>query len=237
MKKIKVALVIGHNKQSQGARNSTYGETEYKFNEQLVEDIFKNIKEMTNDQVEFYIVERYDLINTLVMDLNTVDYTFIISFHCNAFDTNTFGCEFLYYHKSKYGEEIAEILNSYISKLFNNRGIKPKTSEDRGGYLLANTTAPCVIAETFFIDNDEEWSFANKNYNKLLELYCNAIIEICKKYGYKDIDNLKKDGAKHRFSHDERTKLIKEHNKLLNDLEESKLAISEFIKEIIYYKE
>jgi len=53
---------------------------------------------------------------------------------------------------------MAKILNTQLVKALGlkDRGIKVKTAEDRGGYLLKNIATPCVIAEPFFIDNDLE---------------------------------------------------------------------------------
>lgn len=60
----------------------------------------------------------------------------------------------------------------------NDRGIKPKTAEDRGGFLLRYTSMPCLIAEPFFIDNDEDLAKANSNRDELVQAYADAITEI-----------------------------------------------------------
>ena len=77
---------------------------------------------------------------------------------------------------------IAQILNNHIVnalKLYN-RGIKPKGAEDRGGYLLKNTLAPCVIVEPFFIDNDSDLKTALDKKEQLIMSYVNAINVIAK---------------------------------------------------------
>ena len=72
---------------------------------------------------------------------------------------------------------IAEILkNALVENLkLPDRVIKPKTSEDRGGYLLRYTKAPCVIAEPFFIDNDDDLARAQEDLEGLAEAYAGAI--------------------------------------------------------------
>ncbi|UCG13233.1 MAG: N-acetylmuramoyl-L-alanine amidase [Deltaproteobacteria bacterium] len=45
----------------------------------------------------------------------------------------------------------------------------------RGGYLLRYTNAPCVIAEPFFIDNDEDLAKANEDLAGLAAVYATAI--------------------------------------------------------------
>jgi N-acetylmuramoyl-L-alanine amidase len=59
-----------------------------------------------------------------------------------------------------------------------NRGIKPKTTEDRGGTLLKYTNAPCIIAEPFFIDNDNDLDRALEDLDGLAKAYANAIDEM-----------------------------------------------------------
>jgi N-acetylmuramoyl-L-alanine amidase len=86
----------------------------------------------------------------------------------------------LYYHSSDAGRTIAEILQRCLVDFLSlpDRGIKPKTSEDRGGYLLRYTNAPCVIAEPFFIDNDHDLARAQEDLYGLAAAYTNAIDEI-----------------------------------------------------------
>ncbi|MDY7034072.1 MAG: N-acetylmuramoyl-L-alanine amidase, partial [Thermodesulfobacteriota bacterium] len=63
-----------------------------------------------------------------------------------------------------------------------NRGLKPKTAEDRGGYLLRNTIAACVIAEPFFIDNNEDLKTAIDKRDLLVKAYANGIEAIAKSF-------------------------------------------------------
>jgi len=75
---------------------------------------------------------------------------------------------------------MAEILNENLVDALglNNRGIKPKSAEDRGGYLLKSTSAPCIIAEPFFIDNDSDLKAVTDNRNALIKAYANSIESI-----------------------------------------------------------
>jgi N-acetylmuramoyl-L-alanine amidase len=92
----------------------------------------------------------------------------------------TSGTEVLYYHTSQKGKQMAEILQNHLVTYLGlkDRGIKPKSAEDRGGYLLRYTNAPCVIAEPFFIDNDQDLSVAMLNKSGLADAYIKAIDEI-----------------------------------------------------------
>ena len=168
------ALVIGHKKSSPGAVNKSSGLTEFDFNEDLAIRIEKKVKKT---EVQRIYRRTY---KELPDDINTLDPDFIISLHCNAFNRKASGTEVLYYHNSDASRTIAEILRRDLVDFLGlpDRGIKPKTSEDRGGYLLRYTSAPCVIAEPFFIDNDQNLSKAKENPEGLAAAYAGSIDEI-----------------------------------------------------------
>ena len=172
----KCALVIGHKKLSPGASNEKSGLTEFSFNEKLAMEI--------EDEVEDVNIQRIyrRTYNTLPDDINEFNPDFIISLHCNAFNKTASGTEVLYYHRSKNGRLMAEVLNNeFVNALgLKDRGIKPKSAEDRGGYLLKSTSAPCVIAEPFFIDNDSDLKVVNDNRDALIKAYATSITSIAK---------------------------------------------------------
>jgi N-acetylmuramoyl-L-alanine amidase len=172
----KCALVIGHKKSSPGASNKSSGLAEFIFNDKLAIDIEEEIS-----GVEVQRVYRRTY-NSLPGDINELDPDFIVSLHCNAFDGSASVTEVLYYHRSTKGKLIAGILNEHLVEALGlkNRGIKPKTAEDRGGYLLKNTVAPCVIAEPFFIDNNEDLKTVTDKRNLLVKAYANGIEAIAK---------------------------------------------------------
>ena len=169
----KCALVIGHKKSSPGASNEM-GLTEFAFNEKLAMEI----EDEVNDVVTQRIYRR--TYNTLPSDINEFNPDFIISLHCNAFNEEASGTEVLYYHRSTKGKLMAEILNEKLVDALglNNRGIKPKSAEDRGGYLLKSTLAPCVIAEPFFIDNNSDLKVVIDKRDALIKAYASSIESI-----------------------------------------------------------
>jgi N-acetylmuramoyl-L-alanine amidase len=177
---MRVAVVIGHNEKSQGAVNVNYGMSEFRFNQALAHDIEHEFGDLFNyDKDEIIVVYRETNLQDLPNQINDLEPDLIVSLHCNAFNKTANGCEMLYYHKSIKGKEIARIFqNTLVQKLDNkDRGIKPKTTEDRGGYLLRYTNAPCIIAEPFFIDNDDEFLRADECFKNgdLTKWYCEAI--------------------------------------------------------------
>ncbi|MCK5058260.1 MAG: N-acetylmuramoyl-L-alanine amidase, partial [Candidatus Aminicenantes bacterium] len=76
--------------------------------------------------------------------------------------------------------QLGEILLKHLADFLKlpNRGIKPKTVEDKGGYLLGYTKAPCLIAEPFFIDNNEDLEHVMENLDGLADAYAGALDEI-----------------------------------------------------------
>jgi N-acetylmuramoyl-L-alanine amidase len=165
------ALVIGHKKSSPGAGNERTGIHEFDFNDELAIQIENKVKK-TQIQRVYRRTWR-----ELPADINGLDPDFVLSLHCNAYNGQASGTEVLYYHKSKIGESIAKILQRHLVEFLDlrDRGIQPKTSEDRGGNLLRYTKAPCVIAEPFFIDNDQDLAKARDDLEGLAGAYASAI--------------------------------------------------------------
>jgi len=176
---MKVALVVGHSQKSQGARNATYGVSEFEFNRKLAHDIEREWSEHNmSDEIVVVYRETYE---ALPHQINALGVDLVVSLHANAFDTKTRGCEMLYYHASKPGKIVATIFQERIFGVLQtiDRGVKPKHSEDRGGYLLRTTHAPCIICEPFFIDNDADLLEADALFDSgmLTTMFCISINE------------------------------------------------------------
>ena len=165
------ALVIGHKKTSPGATNPSTGLTEFEFNDELAR--------LIEDQVDSVRIQRVyrTVYRQLPDDINALDADFVVSLHCNAFNGSASGTEVLYYYKSTRGQQMAALLQQRLLQQLDlpDRGIKPRTSEDRGGYLLRYTRAPCIIAEPFFIDNDADLASAQADPKGLARAYADAI--------------------------------------------------------------
>lgn len=176
---MKIALIVGHKKSSQGARNKYLDISEWVFNKNVANDILRTsirAKDIT-------IVYRDTTYKNLPNEVNAFDPDFIISLHCNSFNSMSHGTETLYYHTSEKGKQIAQMVNDNIVGVMGtrDRGIKGRTSEDRGGYLLRYTHAPCVIAEPFFLSNTNETQAILCRYSDLISAYNKSIDEICNK--------------------------------------------------------
>ena len=169
------ALVIGHKKSSPGAVNLSSGLTEFDFNEDLARRIEAKVKLA---KVQRVYRRTY---NELPGDINALNPDLVLSLHCNAYNQTVSGTEVLYYYKSQLGREIAAVILEHLVQHLDlpNRGVKGHTAEDRGGYLLRYTNAPCVIAEPFFIDNDNDLARARQDLDGLAGAYANAIDSVC----------------------------------------------------------
>jgi len=173
VKGLTVALVIGHKKESPGASNKKSKVTEFDFNEPLVKDVACLLEERS---VNVSIVYR-DTYRDLPAKINKAKPDLIISFHANAFNEIASGTETLYYRGSVKGQEFAEkIQRAMVQEMkLPNRGCKPRSVDDRGGYLLRYTNAPCVILEPFFIDNDDNLERAQVKAPDLAEAIADCI--------------------------------------------------------------
>ncbi|MFW9899737.1 MAG: N-acetylmuramoyl-L-alanine amidase [Candidatus Thorarchaeota archaeon] len=169
------ALVIGHRKESPGACNANYKDSEYKFN-----DVLAGMIENRMEKGSIIKVYRTGSYIKLPIQINTLLPSFILSLHCNSFNRKASGTEVLYYEHSGRGRIIAGFLQERLVRCLKlyDRGIKAKSEDDRGGYLLKYTSAPCIIAEPFFIDNDEDLLTAKALMGKLAKAYADAIYEI-----------------------------------------------------------
>lgn len=168
------AIIIGHSKTDSGALSPTSDWTEYKYNSILAELIASELSKVGS--VKPLIVHR-DTYGHLPAKVNATRADVALELHCNAFNTQVSGTEMLYWHTSSKGKALAEALQkaAYESLALPNRGVKPINSNARGGFLLKKTTMPCVIVESFFIDNDNDIEQGLQWQSVLATAYANAI--------------------------------------------------------------
>jgi N-acetylmuramoyl-L-alanine amidase len=184
----KVCLVLGHKEGKEGAINRFEGITEWMYNGFLsnrVYEMYSNLvilyKELLiplDDIFELIQVER-DTYLGLPEKINKLKPTCIISLHCNAFNTTISGTEVLCASGSSKAKHLSGLLQRNIVGVLGlpNRGVKELDEEDRGGYLLYGTKAPCAIIEPFFIDNPEDFRVGMENVNKIAEEIIYSILE------------------------------------------------------------
>ncbi len=184
-KSIKIAIVVGHSDKSRGASNPVSGMSEYPFNHKVAKDIASALNNDNSHNIEGVVVLRKTSLRALPDAVNATGAVLCVSLHCNAFNRTASGCETLYYHSSKQGKAFAGIVQAELMELMNtnDRGIKPKSSEDRGGYMLRETNMPCVIAEPFFIDETKDYKLGMeyRENGQLAGAYTKAILKMIEK--------------------------------------------------------
>lgn len=174
-----VGLIVGHSSTKKGAGNKEKDIYEFDFNDLLVSHISPTLIELGYNPITIY----RDTYAGLPNKVNEVIPDIAISLHCNAFNTKASGSEVLYYDGSKKGKHLAQLLQTAVVGALgeNDRGVKPISyghvgkAGDRGGYLVAKTTMPTVIAEPFFIDNSTSLDNAMGKVSELAEAYASAI--------------------------------------------------------------
>ena len=176
---MKIALIIGHKKTSQGAMNEEMGISEFMFNEPFAHSLAEKLILEGHIPIVIYR-SNY---SSLPDKVNLTGADIAISLHCNAFNDNPNGTEMLFYRGSSKGRNLAKCLQKEVVKCLGlkDRGVKAISYEwrgkanDRGGYLLRNTKMPCVISEPFFIDSTSSLKLAQEKFEELGEAFVTGI--------------------------------------------------------------
>ena len=152
---MKIVIDVGHNRNAPGAANGTYGIDEFTLNN--IEAVgLKPLLENDGHDVNIFYRDTYE---TLPKQINALNPDLILSLHHNAAAAaNAEGTEVLHWHTSRLGQILATSLQRNICNALGtrDRGLKPIKHDDRGGYQLGGTKAPCVILEPIFMSTDSE---------------------------------------------------------------------------------
>lgn len=175
-----VTISIGHSIKDQGAESSDGNVTEYQYNKQLADCIKKHL----NDKdVEVHIVNRFSDaggtgMTAAVKAVNKYKADCIVELHANAYNGSTSGCETLFWHTYSDAKKLAQcVQKEMIACLGNNdRGVKSRSTGDRGAALLRDAYYPCIITEPFFIDNNKDLSNAIDKMDRLGKAIATGII-------------------------------------------------------------
>lgn len=155
----KVAIVIGHTKDSKGA-SSKFLPPEFDFNK----NVAGKLKEINTGLYDIYEHDTYSygynsMIKRTADKINSKNYDLILELHYNAASPLANGCETLYYFASKKGKQYAEQFSQGISTRMgvSNRGIRALiTSQDRGFASVYYPRATALILEPFFGSNSSD---------------------------------------------------------------------------------
>lgn len=168
---MRVAIVVGHDKVETGAYSKYLGASEYLYNSEVasylscVADIYKN------EAGKGYRTK----VDLLAKKLNPKKYDLVIELHFNFFDgienDRGTGTETLIYPGNNFTREFGDLFNKNISEKYGirNRGTKER-GKGRGSYFLRKMSAPAIILEPFFGDEEEAELFKNEaEYAKVIK--------------------------------------------------------------------
>jgi len=193
----KYLLDVGHSESQPGAYNLPEAISEFTFNNFVATTTYdiwarknyvyniqgKDLIIPLKDMFDLDVIYRASSLTNLVKDINKINPKACISLHCNAFNKTASGTEALYAQGSTRGKELANILQLLNVNTFKlpDRGTKPISHDDRGGYQVFEVKSPVVISEPFFIDNNSD---LNKAVDKVTE-YSENLIKVflyCEEY-------------------------------------------------------
>jgi len=200
IERIKVALIVGHSRLRQGARNKRFKTTEYEFNKRLVEGINERLQRIIKEkhpnlEVDIYYRKSF-IFNPISELVNRIKSCHLaIFFHCNAYEEKegeeeaTGVAMLLADLKASECPTNTDFLNSNrllqnISELLNikDRGVKVVNRGERGHKQLWNTDAELsIIAESFFIDNNSDLLSAEDEFYWLVKMYVAFIVDYYRK--------------------------------------------------------
>lgn len=169
MKKLKVAVVVGHTTGAdKGAYSPYLNSSEQPFNLKVA-NALRDIDPSSYDVYQHSLQSYYDREKVLADKVNKGNYDLVVELHFNAASPAANGTECCYYFNSKKGKLAASTIAAGISyhygtALRGDNGARALVNKnDRGYWFVYLPKAPAVIIEPFFGSNPEATKFADVN--------------------------------------------------------------------------
>lgn len=182
----KVAIIVGHNKDEQGAWNYLH-ETEYEFNSY----IGKRVNQYFKDEVQLFLKD-----GEWEQSLDHYHPDLVIELHFNSYQTKAYGCEALALKSDHKAIKTAEnLLRSFESRFkIRSRGVKFVSHGDRGYRNLISYSYPAILFEpcfaNFFTKDSKKIIEDPENYISFLKDFISTELGIRKKVNYNIMDKL-----------------------------------------------
>lgn len=174
---MKIAIVIGHDKNNPGAWSPILKNSEYIYNSEVasylgdVADIYKRpLGGGYTSQMK-----------KLAEELNPKNYDLVVELHYNKYDNKANGtgdgCEAVIYPNSS-SKKAAQMFCDMIVDHYDvdNRGVKEHGKGERGYGFLSLMSAPAIIVEPFFGDENEAKKFEDpKEYAQVIKEWINCL--------------------------------------------------------------
>jgi hypothetical protein len=178
---MKVALVIGHAKDKQGAWGNA-GISEFKYWGDFIEDVLDSLPSKHKYKVFKRPTSKRGYGSRMELLHNKLDSwgsDLTISFHFNAAgSTKANGHEVLYC--SNTGKKYSDLLNRKFSKYLNSkdRGIKRRARNERGGGFLCRGKSVCILIEPYFAAHQKSFIKGTKGYENIKKSLIEFLKEI-----------------------------------------------------------
>jgi N-acetylmuramoyl-L-alanine amidase len=184
-----IAICIGHSRKIQGRRAGgavSIGQiSEWEYNSTLATLIASDLERY---QIRSVIIDDYQgngygtAMRWLAGHLREMGVDAAIELHFNAGPPTARGHEWLHWHSSRRGRDLAQAIDDefrqqLMPSILPARGLKPRTAKDRGAEFLRLTHCPAVICEPFFGSNHQDWSIATHYQGKIALGIANGIDE------------------------------------------------------------
>ncbi len=172
---MKLAVIVGHNKDAQGAQRVTDGVTEYSWNSALADEIESqgdDVRVFYRTQGGGYSAE----IDRVYAEVDAWGATASIELHFNSVGNEAVnGCETLSSGTDK-SLRLAHSLQAELAGVMGerDRGVKIVGSLDRGGRSLWAGKAPAALIEPYFGSNPKSCDRADEKAQVLAEVIYRA---------------------------------------------------------------
>lgn len=177
---ITVAICVGHSRAGDRGAVAVDGYNEHSFNS----DVAKLLKGALSTEYEAVVFDKYagagyaTAMADVAAKCHSVKAAIAIELHFNSAGPVANGHEWLYWHSSANGRELASAFDTEFTKAFphsRKRGIKPINAASRGSLFLKGTPCPALICEPFFGSNKAESAYYANHKATLAAVYAAAI--------------------------------------------------------------
>lgn len=168
---MKVLVMAGHSANGYRGSGAVGALNESNETRRLAQKVVSYLKDMgigadyichDRPRTSNYLKEQVDLANS------KGTYDIMVQIHFNAASASAKGTE-TYYISDK-GKTFADRVNTKLSTLFRNRGVK------KGNYYwLKNTNSPAILIETCFCTNNDDAKTYTQNFNKVAQLIAEGL--------------------------------------------------------------
>lgn len=180
---IKIDVIIGHNSRATGAyAPAPISQSEFIFNTRVAQ-YMKQLEDQYG--MDLKIINRYST-GSYTREIRNAyaqvrrDAKAAVELHFNSAGPGATGTEMLYARGSKRGYLLArKVQNAALSALgLRDRGVKPRSSGERGGKSLFAASPPTIITEPFFASSDRDLrSASNLGHAGFARMYLEGLKE------------------------------------------------------------